>query len=191
VRFVGVPASGTILHYTYRYTPKTVKYLGFESVCRQGTVTTTGTTAVTGTGTAFPTDFAGAVIRFGSATNPADPIGSTTPFAYEQKIKSVGSTTGLTMEGTVPALAGVKYAVSDLIDASPTMYTAILSSAEMWYARIIGKPAADAVALANKDLRRALEDDTISPLAGRPHVFPYPTPRTMGFRSAILPDIGG
>jgi len=191
VRFVGVPSSGTILHYTYRYTPQPMKYMGFESVCRQGTVTTTGTTAVTGNGTAFPTDFAGAVIRFGSATNPADSIGSTTPYVYEQKIVAAPTGTSLTMAGTVPALTGVKYAVSDLIDASPTMYTAILSGAEMWYARIIGKPAADAVALYNKDLRRALEDDTVSPLSGRPHVFPYPTPRTMGYRSALLPDIGG
>jgi len=71
------------------------------------------------------------------------------------------------------------------------MYTAILSAAEMWYARITGKPAGDAVALYNKDLRRALEDDTVSPLAGRPHTWPYPTPRTMGYRSALLSDLGG
>ena len=191
VRFVGVPANGTILHYTYRYTPQPMKYMGFESICRQGTVTTTGTSAVTGTGTAFPADFAGAVIRFGSATSPADSIGSTTPYAYEQKIVTAPTGTSLTMAGTVPALSGVKYAVSDLIDASPTMYTAILSSAEMWYARITGKPAADAVALANKDLRRALEDDAISPLSGRPRGFAYPTPRSMGYRSALLNDIGG
>lgn len=191
VRFIGVPTNGTILHYTYRYTPQPMKYMGFESICRQGTVTTTGTTTVTGTGTAFPADFVAAVIRFGSATNPADSIGSTTPYAYEQKIATVTNGTSLVMAATVPALTGVKYAVSDLIDASPTMYTAILSSAEMWYARITGKSAADAIALANKDLRRALEDDTVSPLSGRPHVFPYPTPRSMGYRSALLPDTGG
>ena len=191
IRFVGVPASGTILHYTYRYVPQPMKYMGFESICRQGTVTTNGTTAVTGTGTAFPSAFVGAVIRFGSATSSAESIGSLTPYAYEQKISAVGSTTGLTTEGTVPALTGVKYAVSDLIDASPQMYTAILSAAEMWYARITGKSAGDAVALYNKDLRRALEDDTVSPLSGRPQTWPYPTPRTMGYRSALLNDIGG
>lgn len=190
IRFVGVPANGTILHYTYRYTPKPMKYMGFESVCRQGTVTTTGTTAVTGTGTNFQADFKDSVIRFGTTSSSAESIGSLTPYAYEQKIREVGSTTGLTMEGSVPALAGVKYAISDLIDASPQMYTAILSAAEMWYARITGKSAGDAVALYNKDLRRALEDDTVSPMSGRPNTGTYPTPRTMGYRSALLPDTG-
>lgn len=86
-------------------------------------------------------------------------------------------------------MAGVKYAIADAIDASQTMYTAILSAAEMWYARLVGKEAGQAAALFNRDLRLALENDVVSPQSGRISR-QYPTPRTMGYYSPILPDVG-
>ena len=191
VRFVGVPTDGTILHYTYRYTPQPIRLMGYEQICRQGLVTVElDQVTVTGVGTDFPEGIAGAVIRFGTAEYDADPIGSLRPFVRERYIKSRESSTGLTLAETVVERSNVKYAISDSIDASPAMYTAILSACEMWYARLAGRSAKEVVQLFNRDLRLAMENDVVSPMAGRPKMLRYPTYRSMGWKSAQLPDGG-
>lgn len=187
IRFVGVPIGGTVLHYTYRYRPADIRLMGYEQICRQGTVSVSGT-AVTGNGTDFPAQCVGSVIRFGSATTDADPLGSLTAYQEESLIEARSSSTALTLSDTATTRSGVKYAISDLIDCSPQMYTAILSAAEMWYARLAGRSAKDAVALFNRDLRLAMEADVVSPMSGRPRHLDFPTFRSMGWKSAQLPD---
>ena len=191
VRFVGVPQNATVVHYTYRYIPKIVKYMGYEPACRKGLVTVSSSTVV-GTGTQFPIDCAGSVIRFGTATTEADPLGALNPFQQEREIAARQSETGLTLTTAVTGtISGtVKYALTDMLDCSPQMYTAILSATEMWYARLAGKPALEAMQLFNRDLRLAMENDVISPLSGRPRMLDYPTARSMGWKSAQLPDQG-
>jgi len=192
VRFVGVPTNGTVVHFTYRYIPKTIKYMGYELPARKGTVTPTAGSPMTvaGSGTAFAADMAGAIIRVGTAATDPEPLGALVPFAGEARITSVQNTSTLTIEGTLPTTAGVKYCVTDPLDCSPQMYTAILSAAEMWYARLAGKPAVEIVALFNRDLRLAMENDVVAPLSGRPFAIRFPTPRSMGWKSAQRPDQG-
>lgn len=193
VRFVGVPTNGTIVNYTYRYIPKELKYTGYETTSRQGTITVSGapSTTVTGNGTAFPQDIAGCVLRIGTAANDPTPIGGNSPYAYERTIASVSGQT-ITVTEALPAnLTQVKYSISSPLEASQTMYSAMLSAAEMWYARLAGKPAAEVVALFNRDLRQAMENDVVSPLSGRPPVlYDYPTPRTLGWQSRLSNDVG-
>ncbi len=231
VRFVGVPTSGTVVHYTYRLTPKPIKYMGYERLCRQGTVsltlpTTMNVPTVTGVGTAFPQDCAGAYIRFGSAGMEADPAGSTMPFVMERRIEKWNSATNLYVSSetiynrpgpygipspdeydggvvgnTTPSPsilyssdavtlpANTKYAITDVIDASQQMYTAILSACEMWYARMAGKPFNEAMVVFTRDLRLAMEFDNVAPLSGRPGGYTYSTPRSAGWYSAIKPDV--
>lgn len=191
IRFVGVPTNGTVVYYMYRYTPLPIKLMGYEPSCRAGTATVASPnfTTVTFTGTTLPPDLEGAVIRFGTADNDADPIGALNPWVHERKIVSRVNNTTLTVDTALPALSGVKYAISSIIDSSPTMYTAVLSATEMWYARLVGKDASQPTALFNRDLRLAMENDTISPAAGRIRR-QYPTPRTMGYYSPLLPDVG-
>lgn len=188
IRFVGMPTNGTVIHYTYRYTPKEIKYMGYERLCRQGTVTASGTT-VTGANTAFPEDIAGSVIRFGTTNTEADPVGSLAPFVHERLVTARNSPTSLTIDAPLEAAPLTRYAISDQLDVSPVMYTAVLSAAEMWYARIAGKPGDTAVQMYMRDLRLAMEQDVVSPLSGRPNHLPYPTPRTMGWSSEPLPDV--
>jgi hypothetical protein len=191
IRFVGVPTNGTVVYYLYRYSPLPIKLMGYEPSCRAGTATVTSPnfTTVTFSGTTLPPDLEGAVIRFGTATTEADPIGALNPFVHERKVVQRVSGTTLLVDSALPAMAGVKYAISSIIDASPTMYTAILSGTEMWYARLAGKDANQAVAVFNRDMRLAMENDVISPAAGRIRR-QYPTPRTMGYYSPLLPDVG-
>lgn len=244
IRFVGVPNNQTVVQFTYRATPQPVKYMGYERICRQGTVavslTSSNIPVVTGTGTAFPQDCAGCYIRFGVDGMEAEANGATFPFVMERRIERWSSKTQLVLSSktvfnrrdaygqplvdafdggvvgvapedpslvldggaaggpppqhpyaepiaTIPA--NTKYAITDVIDASPQMWTAILSSCEMWYARIAGKPAGDALAMFNRDIRIAMENDQLAPLSGRPHNTPYPTPRSMGWHSELMPDV--
>jgi len=232
VRFVGVPAESTVVHYTYRISPQPIKYMGYERLARQGTVSlavvgASNTPVVTGTGTAFPQDCAGSYIRFGADGMAADPVGSTLPFVMERRIEKWNSTTELLVSSStiynrsgpygVPSpdeydggVVGVsassaenlyandlvtlpaksQYAITDVIDASPQMYTAIMSACEMWYARVAGKQFDAAMTVFNRDLRIAMENDVVTPRSGRPNgTNPYPTPRSMGWHSTLLPDI--
>lgn len=231
IRFVGVPTSSTVVNYTYRVIPQPIKYMGYERICRQGTVSLAvagqnNSPFVTGKGTAFPQDCAGSYIRFGALGMDAEPSGATVPFVMERRIEKWNSATELLISSstiynrpgpygipspdefdggvvgtTSPAPASLyssdaielppntKYAITDVIDASPQMYTAILSACEMWYARIAGKPYDMAMNTFNRDMRIAMENDNVAPLSGRPHNTPYPTPRSMGWHSEIMPDV--
>jgi hypothetical protein len=231
VRFVGVPAAGTVVHYTYRSTPKPIKYMGYERLCRQGTVSMSLTTAsniptVAGVGTAFPQDCASAYIRFGAVGMEADPAGSTMPFVMERRIERWNSATSLYVSSetiynrpgpygipspdeydggvvgnttptpsplysseNVTLPANTKYAITDVIDSSPQMWTAILSACEMWYARLAGKPFNEAMVVFTRDLRLAMEFDNVTPLSGRPSAYTYSGPRSAGWYSQIRPDI--
>jgi hypothetical protein len=231
IRFVGVPTNSTVVHYTYRVTPQPIKYMGYERICRQGTVSlgvvgSSNTPMVTGTGTAFPQDCAGAYIRFGSAGMEAEPAGATIPFVMERRIEkwntatellvssssvynrpgpygipspdeydsgvvgqSTTSTENLYSSDLVELPSKSKYAITDVIDASPQMYTAMLSACEMWYARVAGKPYDAAMATFNRDLRIAMENDVVAPRSGRPGSTAYPTPRSMGWHSELRADI--
>lgn len=191
VRFVGVPSNRTLIYYTYRYIPKLIKYMGYEEICRKGVVTPTAGTPMTvvGNGTSFQADMVGSLIRVGSATVEPEPVGSLAPFLGEAKITAVNTATQtLTIDGSLPTTASVKYCVTDQIDCSPQMYTACISGAEMWYARIAGRPAKDVVGLFNRDLKLAMENDVISPMSGRPKMIEFPTARSRGWKSAPLPD---
>ena len=231
IRFVGVPTNSTVVHYTYRVLPQPIKYMGYERLCRQGTVSlatvgNSNTPMVTGTGTAFPQDCAGAYIRFGANGMNAEPNGATVPYVMERRIEKWNTATELLVSSSTvfnrPGPYGVpspdeydggvvgqsttttenlyssdlvtlptntKYAITDVIDCSPQMYTAILSACEMWYARVAGKPWDGAMQVFNRDVRIAMENDVVAPRSGRPNHSPYPTPRSMGWHSELRPDI--
>lgn len=233
VRFVGVPVENTVVHYTYRVIPKQIKYMGYERICRQGTVSVALNSLflpiVTGVGTAFPKDCVGSYIRFGSDGMDADAAGAPLSFVMERRIDEWLSTSQLRVSQSGPLLrpspygsgspgdffdGGVvggtaepppvapsipdelttlppktKYAITDVIDCSPQMYTAILSAVEMWYARVAGKPADGPAATFSRDLRIAMENDVVSPRSGRNQNTWYPTARSMGWHSPMLADI--
>ena len=146
---------------------------------------------VFGDGTAFPPNLVDCVLRLGTATNEADGIGSVTPYIYQTEITSRVDGLKLRVEAGLPStLRLTKYAISQIIDCSPQMYTAILSACEMWYARLAGKAAAPVMEVYKRDLILAFENDVISPIGGRATTMIAPTPRTAGWYSPSFPDMG-
>ena len=190
IRFVGMPTNGTPVHFTYRYRPREIRYMGYEKASRVGRVAVgNDEITVTLTGAEFPNDIVGSVIRFGTEAEDPDPVAGTAPFVRERYIKAKLTDTTLTVTESLATRTNVRYCITDTIDCSPTMYTAILSAVEMWMARIEGKPAGDAITIYNRDLRIAMENDVVSPRSGRPIGSPYPTPRSRGWHSEMMPDL--
>jgi hypothetical protein len=175
------PASptGTPYYYTCRRKPKPLKYFGYEPACRNGSLTADNA--------------AGAVKRYGTAANFPEGLSGVHPYTAQEILGQPGSLVG-------EAADNARTVVSDWLDMSETMYTALLSSAEVWLARLQGKNVEGALQVYQRDLRLAIEMDVVSPISGRRlGVDRYPdgpsaptagSPRSMGYYSSSAPDQG-
>lgn len=173
------PPSGQAYYYTYRRRPKPLKYMGYESVCRNNSLTASNAP--------------GAVKRYGTSANFPEGMSGVYPFIAQEILGVAGS-----MVGTPPT--GAKTVVSDYIDVSDNMFTALLSAAEVWVARMQGKNIEGAMSVHQRDLKLAMEQDVIAPISGRrAAVSRYPemngapyagTPRSLGYYSPSGPDTG-
>jgi hypothetical protein len=74
----------------------------------------------------------------------------------------------LSPEGTNAAYPESKYVITDALDISPGMYTAMLSGAEMWTQRLLGKGVEQSAALYARDLKAAFESDAVAVISGGP-----------------------
>ena len=168
---------------SYRRKPEPLKRMGYERASRDGSYTAENA--------------AGAVRRHGTADHyPEGPAGAH-PFTAEEILGVAGS-----LLGTPPA-GVVKTAVSDRLDISESMFSAVLSGAEVWLARMQGKNVEGAMTVHARDLRMAMEADAVNPMSGRRHnVTRHPegiqipfsghtsTPRDMGYYSPSQQDTG-
>lgn len=182
VKVVGYPLIVQTLDFTYRRLPRGLRISGHEEASRAGTVSCNGTT-VTGVGTSFSQSMVGSVIRFGSASQYPDSLGSMNPYDCEAVVASVSSPTSLTIATPVYVVA-VKYCVSDIIDMSDSMHNAMLSCAEYWLARMRGTKPDNAFALYQRDLRLAMEGDQLAPYSGTQRV----VWDTSGWRTPLQSD---
>jgi len=125
---------------------------------------------VTGTDTAFTSKMVGSVLRVsGDATYHPEGLAGMHPYVMEAMITSVPSATALFAHSpeVSAANAGSKYLITDILDISPSMYTALLSGAEVWVSRLLGKNIEGATGVYGRDLRLAYEADTLAPISGR------------------------
>jgi hypothetical protein len=92
-----------------------------------------GSTAVTGTGTAFASSMVGSVIRVGDASTVPTARWGNAPAADERLVTAVASATSLTVDSGWSVVAnGVKYVISDPVDIHVgSMLTALLRRAEL------------------------------------------------------------
>jgi hypothetical protein len=132
-----------IFNYVYRRRPMPLKYLGYEPEARQAGFSV-----------------AGAVRRYGTPTQYPEGLSGLYPYTAQEIIGLANS-----MVGTAPQ--GAKTVVSDFIDASDSMFTAILSGCEVWLARMNGKNVEGALTIYNRDLRLAFESDSVVPISGQ------------------------
>jgi hypothetical protein len=125
---------------------------------------------VAGTSTAFHSKMVGSVIRTsGDSVYHPESLAGMRPYVMEAFITGVTNATSLTAHAPEisTANANSKYIVTDLLDISPSMYTALLSGAEVWSARLLGKNIEGTMGVNARDMRLAFEQDTLAPLSGR------------------------
>lgn len=182
VKVLGYPVDVETLDFTYRRTPRLMRLSGHEVNSRSGTVSASGTT-VTGTGTAFTSAMVGSYIRFGTAASHPDALGSMNPYEAEARVTAVASATSLTIDTSV-TFSGVKYLITDPVDAPQGMHNCILSASDYWLARMRGENADKKFALYQRDLRLAMENDAIAPFSGTEHV----VWDTYGWRTPLQAD---
>lgn len=167
---------------TYRRKPEPLRYMGYERQTRDGSLTVDNAP--------------GAVKRYGTVDKfPEGPSGAY-PYTAEEILGVEGS-----LVGTAPENA--KTAVSDRLDISESMFSAVLSGAEVWLARLQGRNVEGALTVHARDMRMAMEADAINPMSGRRHnITRHPegiqipfsghssTARDMGYYSPSQPDTG-
>jgi hypothetical protein len=125
---------------------------------------------VTGSGTSFSKKMIGAVLRVsGDGSYHPESLAGMHPYVMEALITSANTITSMSAHSpeTATANAGTKYIVTDLLDLAPSMYTALLSGAEVWVSRLLGKNIEGAMGVYGRDLRLAYEADTMAPISGR------------------------
>lgn len=166
IRMAGSPPQ-VPFKYTYRRKPKPLQYMGVEPACRAPNFSV-----------------AGAVRRYGTVANHPEGLAGIYPYTAEEIIGLSGS-----LVGTPPA--GAKTVVSDYVDASDSMFTAILSACEVWTAKLMGKNVEGAMSVQGRDLRLAMEADAVAPYSGRRSaVSAGAGPRALGYYSPSGPDTG-
>jgi hypothetical protein len=166
IRIAGKVPDGTVLRYTYRRRPKPLTLMGYETQCRTGYVSVAGT-AVTGKNTNFPTRCVGAILRVGTPGNYPEPLSGMYPYQAQAKITTRDSDTSASLDAAIGDFSDCRYVISDHLDVSPNMFTAILTGAELWMARMMGKNIDGALGLFQRDLKLAMEGDLVAPLSGR------------------------
>ncbi len=164
IRIIGYPARLETIDFTYRRSPRTLRYSGHEANSRAGTITAAGT-AVTGSGTAFTSAMIGSVLRVGTPSASPETLAGLNPYVSEAKITAVSSATALTVDKSVTASAA-KYLITDPVDFPPGMHNCLHSGCEYWLARTRGNKPEQAFAMYQRDLRLAMENDQLAPLSG-------------------------
>jgi hypothetical protein len=195
VRVCGYPTSASTLDYTYRRKVTMPRYTGYEQGARAGTVSCSASTAVTGVNTAFKSDMADCVFRIiDSTVNHPEPLSGIYAYNEQSIISSVTNGTALVLkDALVSSYTDRKYVISSALDLSDGMFSALLSGAELWLARMRRTDSDKAAAMYSRDLRMAMESDQMSPLSGRKSAM-FGNPE-VSYSSAIkaaqtAPDVG-
>ena len=125
----------------YTRRPRDIVYTGFNNALDSvGTiVVTSGSPTVTGTSTVFESGMVNSIFRIGkSATYAPGGLESQYPYGEQRSIKSVESTTSLTLDANVATSRnGVMYRISDPIDIDVILYDAFLRCCEKNLARVL------------------------------------------------------
>jgi hypothetical protein len=160
----------TCVTVSYRRRPRDLRFTGWEPQARSGSISWTGTDVV-GSGTSFTNLMIGSVLRV--SIDPArHPEGLAGMNAYSDEgliygVANPGRMYVHTPAGRLVYPDGTKYIITDYLDISPGMYTAMLSGAEVWLSRLTGRNVEGAMGVYGRDLRMAFESDAVAPVSGR------------------------
>ena len=162
LRLYPFPDAAYNLAYLYTRLPRALKFVEEAT----GTVSTTsGSTTVTGSGTAFTSAMVGSVIRFSNLGTGDKPTGRSgaSPYHLERVISAYTSATSITVDSDPgETLTSVLYTVSDPADIEPGSMTTLLLRESERQARLLKrmKPNGDEDMQYQQALHLAFEADS-------------------------------
>jgi hypothetical protein len=121
--------------FLYRARRRDLKVTGHESAESQGTISISGT-AITGSGTAFSTTWAGSLLRISGSSSRPTGLEGANPYREERLISAVGGTTSMTLRTTGTTQSGVGYRVTDYLDIDRHCWAYFYRLAERYLCRL-------------------------------------------------------
>jgi len=185
------PCTATL---TYRRRPKDLRYTGYEPIAREGYCNLMNSSAHLYASedpsdpqqlSNFRSDMVGAILRIrNDKTYHPESLQGLHPYESEAVIvQANGPTADVKSPESIPPYTRCKYTITDALDISPGMYTAMLSGAEVWVARLMNKDFQGLFEFYQRDLRIAFEADAVAVISGgeRKHGYgPYGVYGTAG-----------
>ena len=116
--------------FMYRRAARQLRHDGLDGNDRAGTVSVDDDLLIVTLSSAatFNATMAGALMRFGSATNNPTGLDGLYPFDFQQTIATIDSTTQLTLSSTLGGQpSGAKYVISDIVDLDDSVHEALLA----------------------------------------------------------------
>jgi hypothetical protein len=161
----GYPDATETMDFMYYGQGRAIRLCGYEARCQTGTASASinGIT-VTGLGTSWSADMKGAMLRMSlDSTNWPTGNGDLYPYAEQQKISAVNSTTSITIDGAwSQAFSGVKFRISDPLDIDASIVEALKRRAEHEISIYRGQRIVETKGLYNDALVRCLERNSRS-----------------------------
>lgn len=159
------PGVAKTYDFMYQRYPRALLRTGYADVDTAGTVTaTSGTNALTGSGTSWNSGQVGSAIRLGTSTNKVPTgIEGLTPYQEQFTILTVNSPTSITIDGTLAYnYSGVRHCISDPVDMPDKMLTALIRRVELEIAQLKDRGSIQAAQdRYNLALRLAGESDSV------------------------------
>lgn len=157
------PESARTIDFSYQRYPRRLRYNGFDSPCRTGTITASASTSVTGGSSLFESDMVGAVLRFGRDTaSYPDGVGGINAYKQQVYVTGYSSATAITVSSAITVSAG-KYTISDPLDLDRPMLDAFWRGCERKLSQKLKLAGLDACELAySQSLSKARQSDAKS-----------------------------
>lgn len=156
------PSTAQTYTFIYKRRPKDLVISGYDTAesdwANSSTITAVANaTGFTGSGTTFPTNMPGAMLRFGTAANQPDGLFGLKRYAEQCIINSyTNATSGVLINAPSYSYSAVKWNISDPIDMSPSMLEYLLATAKYRYS--INRPSANRTL---GPLKQAMDDAMI------------------------------
>jgi hypothetical protein len=160
----------------YRRRFRDLRYSGHNAAEFAGTISVTaGSPTVTGSAsTSFESGMVNSILRISSSTDKPTGLEGTNAWAEQRVIKSVASTTSLTLDADVSTTRSArKYVISDPVEVAPGVWPAFLACAAKHYAITVNfKEKGELVAAYREALFSAKQAANVSTAPQVAHIGP-------------------
>lgn len=184
IKLIGYPSKVETIDFTYRRTPRPIRWSGHEAAVRLASCIRSGTSINTGV-VSIPDGLAGSILRVSATSDYPGPIESLNPYESEHLVTQREDENNFTISpGT--NLNNFKAFFTDPIDLPEHMHNVMDSACDFFLARIRGSGEDRAAQMYQRDLRLAMENDQLAPISGRSRAVWHDG----GWRSPLQANVG-